>query len=1218
MVTTPGPAGPAFKESGLTLITETSSGHPLVTRIQRLRGRVRLVLGLFGAAIVTAAAVGGIFALILLDYLFHFRLGLRVVLLLAGICGLAWLAWRVLIAPLMTRLTDQFLASRVENLHPRLSDDLMSAVHFIHTGTYRTNVLASRHVDAAAQKTAAIKFEEAIDFRRSVKAAFIALLVVALVALVAGINGNLARIGIARWFAGSTQRWPRITTVEFAWNTPDGQPPAVAPIGEQLLVRAKVVRGGYPSQYVTLTTWSDTKHATDELMTFQRGMSSSREFVYERTMEPDGQSSFSMKLSAGDDREQEPITIRLAPRPVISEMTASIVPPPYVHDVKNPSAPAPAVVDDLLNQAGRAVEGATITLRVKASKPFATDAAGAPEIRFLDQNKDEDLAVNTQRKLIDPITAELTFPATKTLEARLSMRDADGFENRVGGSLTIEVVPDNLPSVVITEPRSTTERVATGTVEMTIQATDDLGLDRLKLLAEKFDSKPGDPPLLETPLPWSERTADAASGNTTGRAQYTWNLAPLNLSPGMRLTFYAMVQDNYEVKGKRHPWVKSPALSLQIRSDAEIADARRRELNEIKERIKSLRGQQDETRRQTDAIQKAAAAGMTTPQQKATLAQLAQQQSEEAASANAIQQRTEQVAKDLQQNNMGEGDLGKLAQSVSAGMKDVGQNNMPDAAGKLNQARDAAGNQQQQNDKAKQEAQQTADAAAKARDQQSQAIAKLDNLINQLGAAGDFEAIRGELQQLKEKQDALGKQTRDLSMQTVGQKPEEMQQDTRDKLNTLSDQQKNLSNQSNDLIDRMQKAAAQLKESDPASSDTLQRSSQTGQDDQVSSAQGSASQSISKNQMSDAGNDQGQAQRGLQQMLDEMNKNENRQLEQLSRDLQDLIDQVKQLRENEAAIQTDTTAAASTDLPKLGDHQGQLQMNTIVVQKRAESTKGAGPAAVDIHAAGDSMASAAGALVAQRKPDAGKPESDAIASLDSAIKKLQAEKDKVDSQIKDKQLAEFVQQYEEIKTQQVAVKGSSDAIDTRKQAAPDKQVTRLDGIELLKLAAKQSGLAGEIDSLSKDDRLKEFAVVIWMNKLIADSMHTSQDGLKQQTTGKEIADAQQNALDRIQDIIDALKEEQKRQSDFQNDSGGGGGGGGGGKQPLVPPLAQLKLLKSMQMLVNAKTVDIDRNIANASDDPTKAHLQDQSKKLGQQQGEIKDIANKIIEQMQQH
>ncbi|HUO10653.1 MAG TPA: hypothetical protein VM008_20295 [Phycisphaerae bacterium] len=1207
----------------MTETITTSTEHPLVHRITRLRGRVRLVLALFGLGVVVAAAVGGMFLLMFLDYFVHIPAGGRVLLLLAWVGVLAFLAWRMLISPLMTRLTDQFLASRVENVHPGLSDELMSAVHFIHAGTYRTNVLASRHVDAVAEKTVSIRFEEAVDFRRSAKSIALALLTAGVVALLAAMNGNLTRIAMSRWFSAHGQPWPRITNVEFVWNTPNGQAPEVAPIGEQLLVRAKVVHGGYAKQYVTLTTWSDTKSATDELMTFQPSMSSGGEFVYERTLEPDGQRSFSMRLSAGDDRDQEPVTIRLAPRPVISELSASVTPPPYVRDANDPAKPAPPVISDLLNQAAHAVQGSTVAIRVKATKPFATDEKGEPEIRFMDQNKDEVLPIPMRQALIEPTVAEVTFPAASSLQARLSMRDSDSFENRVGGSLTLEVVPDALPSVVITEPRSSVERVPTASVQLVVQATDDLGLDGLKLVAEKFDSKPGDKPVEEIPLPWSERTADAASGNTTGRSQYIWNLAPMNLTPGTRLTFYAMVQDNYNVNGRRHPWVKSPSMSLQIRSEADIVDARRRELNEVKERIRTLRGQQEQTRRQTQAIQQAAsAAGITTPQQKEQLAQLAQQQSEEAASANAIQQRTEHIAQDLQENNLGDGDLGKLAQSVSAGLKDVGQNNMPAAASDLDRARDAAGNQTQQNEKARQEAQQTADAAGAAGEQQQQAIAKMDNLVNQLGAAGDFEAIRGELQKIKEIQDTVGQQTRALSAQTVGKKPEELSQDLRDKLSSLSEQQKNLSNQTSDLMSRMSKAATQLKQSDPASSETLQRTAQAAQENQVSSVQDRASKSIAQNQTNEAANDQTQAQRGLQQMLNEMEKNEDRQLEQLSRDLQDIVDQLKQFREDQDGIQKATVAAAD-DLTakKLGDRQGQLQRNTVVTEKRAENTKGADQAAGNIREAADHMSSAAGALVAVHKTDAIDPETKAIASLDEAIKKLQKQKDKVDSQIKEKDLAEFVQQYQAIKTEQLAIKSSADGVETRRQAAPDKLVDRRDIVTLAQLAGKQSSLVGQIGTLSSDDRMKEFAVVVWMNRQIGESMQSSQDLMKRQQTGTQLAAAQQYASDRIQDIIDSLKEEQKRQSEFKKENGGGagkgGGGGSGGKPPLVPPLAQLKLLKAMQMVVNAQTADLAKGIAAAPDDATKARLQGEARKLGQAQGEIKDIAHKIIQDMQQ-
>ena len=57
--------------------------------------------------------------------------------------------------------------------------------------------------------------------------------------------------------------------------------------------------------------------------------------------------------------------------------------------------------------------------------------------------------------------------------------------------------------------------------------------------------------------------------------------------------------------------------------------------------------------------------------------------------------------------------------------------------------------------------------------------------------------------------------------------------------------------------------------------------------------------------------------------------------------------------------------------------------------------------------------------------------------------------------------------------------------------------------------------------------------------------------------------------------------------------------------------------KAMQVVVNAKTVDIDKNVNTATDEATKAQLQGQASKLGKTQGEIKDIANKIMEQMQQ-
>src|SRR5262249_10399212 len=154
---------------------------------------------------------------------------------------------------------------------------------------------------------------------------------------------------------------------------------------------------------------------------------------------------------------------------------------------------APVVVVDLMSQAGRAVEGATVSLRIKSSKPFLTDAQGRPEVKFFDQTKDVEMTpADATRKLIEPTVAEGRFAAKQSLQVRVQMRDSDGFENRVGGTLTLEVVPDALPSVVIVEPRSSVERSTEAAVEIVGAGTDDLGLDGVKLVAEKFDAKPGD------------------------------------------------------------------------------------------------------------------------------------------------------------------------------------------------------------------------------------------------------------------------------------------------------------------------------------------------------------------------------------------------------------------------------------------------------------------------------------------------------------------------------------------------------------------------------------------------------------------------------------------------------------------------------------------------------------------------------------------------------
>src|SRR5262249_7874932 len=155
------------------------------------------------------------------------------------------------------------------------------------------------------------------------------------------------------------------------------------------------------------------------------------------------------------------------------------------------------------------------------------------------------------------------------------------------------------------------------------------------------------------------------------------------------------------------------------------------------------------------------------------------------------------------------------------------------------------------------------------------------------------------------------------------------------------------------------------------------------------------------------------------------------------------------------------------------------------------------------------------------------------------------------------------------------------------------------------LGATQGGLIDRVNELSKDDKLKEYDVVVWMNGQVTESMDASKGLLAKANLGSPTTSAQQGAVDKLQMIIDALEEEKRHTSEFQQVSGGGGGG----KPPLIPALAQLKMLKAMQVVVNGETRSVDDRLKSAQNDADKNDLRGKADKLANKQGEIRGIAD---------
>jgi hypothetical protein len=89
---------------------------------------------------------------------------------------------------------------------------------------------------------------------------------------------------------------------------------------------------------------------------------------------------------------------------------------------------------------------------------------------------------------------------------------------------------------------------------------------------------------------------------------------------------------------------------------------------------------------------------------------------------------------------------------------------------------------------------------------------------------------------------------------------------------------------------------------------------------------------------------------------------------------------------------------------------------------------------------------------------------------------------------------------------------------------------------------------------------------------------------------------------------------QKAQKDQHERSGGGqGGGGGGGKdQPLVDQIAELKMIRALQMRVNTRTQRYSKLLADGVEQASEPDLVEALKRLGEREEKVHEITRDIV------
>jgi hypothetical protein len=866
------------------------------------------------------------------------------------------------------------------------------------------------------------------------------------------------------------------------------------------------------------------------------------------------------------DAATDAATIELVEPPIITRVEARVTPPAYV---------GTASLGELISGAhdlgaGRSdatplspvLAGSRVALTLTLSKPVPI-AEGAGFLRKLLAGTEPPsgmMLANASAKSSSTLT--LSFAAREPLRTAVVVEDEFGIGSPEPTTLLIGVVTDKAPTASVVEPGQDETVLASAVLDVSGEGRDDVGLARLTLEAQTLRGRPDSPGAPPEPagqpasLAAREVAADAEETRTV-RAPATIELADYSLKPGDELHLTAVAQDRFALEGESHAPVISAPRKLRIISEGQFVEQVLAELAGLRTAAIRLDADQAKLRTRAEGLDQPGgsdkAQGLKNEQDALT--------QRLSPPASLVKKLAERVDKNALPDR-----------TVREMLRDVGD--LLDQA--ADRSREAA---QSLNESRKPEGESPADPAAteKARAAQSQVRDAMSRIASILDQGKDGWATRREIEKMLEDQRRLSNETRDLSRETGGKKASELTNDQKAALERLAQAQQELAQRARAATDALQDRSKKLEATDPAQSEAMKSAADESAREQLADTMQNASKSAGENQTATANDFQKKAEETLERMLQELDKGTKRRDESLRRQLADLVQQIEDLmgRQNaELAALADKSKLAPGET--LDARQIQLNQDTIAVTDAARAVKeGGGPIADELETASNRQASAVQSLrlAPADEPGADRSQRDALSHLTEARDLAKKLRDQAAKREEDRKREELKRAYDKALQEQIAIRGDTAGF-------VGKELSRRDRAAVRTLGEKQEQLRATLKELqSKTKELSDEGVFRFSHDRLDTLMQRSEAALKEGIASKDVDSWQASSATVLRSLVEALSQSPD-EKDFREAQGGNSGGGGqnGGPRPIIPPIAELKLLRAMQQDAALRT----RSLAEAA------------------------------------